>query len=70
MCRTITTRISNLPQAKKLGVICFPLGVIYCDQEPLRLLNVIELLTRCKICFTLELFENLRGGGGADFYLK
>ena len=47
-------------------LICF-LSLIYCDQEPLWLLNVIEddcyflgahirLLTRCNICFTLGLF--------------
>ena len=43
-------------------------GLIYCDQEPLWLLTVIEddcylgvhirLLSRCKICFTLGLFAN------------
>ena len=54
----------NLSNAKKCGLICFPRiffrGLIYCDQEPLRLLNVIEdvcyfwgvhtcISTRCKI---------------------
>ena len=63
----------NLSNAKKLGLICFPRicfrGLIYCDQEPLWLLNVIEddcyflgvhirLSTRCKIWFTLGLFAN------------
>ena len=36
----------NLSKAKKCGLICFPKicfrGLIYCDQEPLWLLNVIE----------------------------
>ena len=32
---------ANLSNAKKFGLICFP-GLIYCDQEPLWLLNVIE----------------------------
>ena len=55
----------NLSNAKKCGPICFPRicfrGLIYCDQEPLWLLNVIEdvcyflgvhifrLSTRCKM---------------------
>ena len=55
----------NLSNAKKCGLICFPRicfrGLIYCDQEPLWLLNVIEdvcyflgvhifrLSTRCKM---------------------
>ena len=53
----------NLSNAKKFGLICFPRicfrGLIYCDQEPLWLLNVIgdvcyflgvhiRLSTRCK----------------------
>ena len=57
---------SKLVERKKLGLICFPRirfpGLIYCDQEPLWLLNVIEddcyflgvqirLSTRCKIFF-------------------
>ena len=36
----------NLSNAKKFSLICFPRicfrGLIYCDQEPLWLLNVIE----------------------------
>ena len=59
---------SKLVERKKFGLICFP-GLIYCDQEPLWLLNVIEddcyflgvhirLSTRCKIWFTLGLFAN------------
>ena len=55
----------DMSNAKKCGLICFPRicfrGVIYCDQEPLWLLNVIEdvcyflgvhifrLSTRCKM---------------------
>ena len=55
----------NLSNVNKLGLICFPRicfrGLIYCDQEPLWLLNVIEdfcyfslgvhirLSTRCKM---------------------
>ena len=54
----------NLSNTKKLGLICLPRicfhGQIYCDQEPLWLLNVIEddcyflgvqirLSTRCKM---------------------
>ena len=31
----------NLSNGKKFGLICLP-GLIYCDQEPLWLLNVIE----------------------------
>ena len=49
----------NLSNAKEFGLICFR-GLIYCDQEPLWLLNVIEdgccllgvhirLSTRCKM---------------------
>ena len=49
----------NLWNAKEFGLICFR-GLIYCDQEPLWLLNVIEdvccllgvhirLSTRCKM---------------------
>ena len=38
--------LSKLVERKKLGLICFPRirfpGLIYCDQEPLCLLNVIE----------------------------
>ena len=60
----------KLVERKKLGLICFPRicfpGLIYCDQEPFWLLNVIEddcyflgvhirLSTRCKIKFTLSL---------------
>ena len=37
---------SKLVERKKLGLICFPRirfpGLIYCDQEPLWLLNVID----------------------------
>ena len=37
---------SKLVERKKFGLICLPricfLGLIYCDQEPLCLLNVIE----------------------------
>jgi len=65
--------LSKLDERKKFGLICFPRirfpGLIYCDQEPLWLLNVIEddcyflgvhirLSTRCKIWFTLGLFAN------------
>ena len=36
----------NLSNAKRFGLICFPRisfpGLIYCDQEPLCLLNVIR----------------------------
>ena len=54
----------NLSNAKKFGLICFPRicfrGLIYCEQEPLWLLNMIEdvcyflgarvrLSTRCKL---------------------
>ena len=55
----------NLSNAKKCGLICFPRicfrGLLYCDQEPLCLLNVMEdvcyflgvhifrLSTRCKM---------------------
>ena len=64
---------SKVVERKKFGLIwfpriCFP-GLIYCDQEPLCLFNVIEddcyflgvhrrLSTRCKIWFTLGLFAN------------
>ena len=58
----------KLIERKKFGLICVR-GLIYCDQEPLWLLNVIEddcyflgvhmrLSTRCKILFTLGLFAN------------
>ena len=57
----------NLSNAKKSGLICFPRicfrGLIYCDQEPLWLLNVsehvchflgvhIRLSTRCKMFYS------------------
>ena len=60
----------KLVEHKKFGLICFPRicfpGLIFCDQQPLWLLNVIEddcyflgvhirLSTRCKIKFTLSL---------------
>ena len=56
--------VKKLVKRKKFGLICFP-GLIYCDQEPLWLLNVMEddcyflgvhlrLSTRCKIKFTLR----------------
>ena len=62
---------ANLSNAKNWACfrrICFR-GLIYCDQEPLWLLNVIEddyqflsvhmkLSTQCKIWFTLGLFAN------------
>ena len=59
----------KLVERKKFGLMCFPRicfpGLIYCDQEPLWLLNVIEddyyflgvhirLSTRCTIKFTLR----------------
>ena len=54
----------KLVERTKFGLICFA-GLIYCDQELLWLLNVIEddcyffgahirLSTRCKIKFTLR----------------
>ena len=62
LARICKVKLSN---AKKYGLICFPRicfrGLIYCDQEPLWLLNVIEdgcyfsgvhifrLSTRCKM---------------------
>ena len=43
----------NLSNAKKCGLICFPRiyfrGLIYCDQEPLWLLNVIE-----DVCYSIH----------------
>ena len=64
----------KLVERQKFGLICFPRicfpGLIYCDQEPLWFLNVIEddcyflgawhtrLSTRCKIWFTIGLFAN------------
>ena len=53
-------RICKLVHRKKFGLICFP-RLIYCDQEPLLLLNLTVHLfgctykaisTRYKICFT------------------
>ena len=76
----------NLP-AQKIGVICFlricfP-GIIFCDQEPLWLLNAIEddcyflgvhtcirLLTRWKICFTLGLLANYHSLKSLSLSLK
>ena len=64
---------SKIVERKKFGMICFPRicfpGLIYWDQEPSCLVNVIEddryflgvhirLSTRCKIWFTLGLFAN------------
>ena len=56
---------SKLVERKKFGLICFP-SLIYCDQEPLWLLNVIEctlgvhmrLSTWCQIWFTPGVFAN------------
>ena len=59
-------RICKLVERKEFGRICFPRicfpRLIYCDQEPLLLLNVTEdyflgctykaISTRYKICFT------------------
>ena len=58
--------ICNLVERKKFGLICFPgtcfPRLIYCDQEPLLLINVTEdyffgctykaISTRYKVCFT------------------
>ena len=53
--------LSKLVEFKIFDLICFP-RLMYCDQEPLLLLNVTgnqfygctykDILTRCKICFT------------------
>ena len=62
----LLARICKLVERKKIGLICFPRicfpRLIYCDQEPLLLLNVTGRLffgcrykaisTRYKICFT------------------
>ena len=37
----LLARICKLVDRKKFGLICFP-RLIYCDQEPLLLLNVTE----------------------------
>ena len=37
----LLARICKLVERKKFGLICFP-RLIYCDQEPLLLLNVTE----------------------------
>ena len=55
--------------------MCFPrirfvLELIYCDQEPLRLLNVIELLTWLISLLDCLQIIFLREGGGGDFSLK
>ena len=56
----LLARICKLVDRKKFGLICFP-RLIYCDQEPLLLLNLTVHLfgctykaisTRYKICFT------------------
>ena len=56
----LLARICKLVDRKKFGMICFPC-LIYCDQEPLLLLNLTVHLfgctykaisTRYKICFT------------------
>ena len=56
----LLARICKLVDRKKFGLICFP-RLIYCDQEPLLLLNLAVHLfgrtfkaisTRYKICFT------------------
>ena len=61
----------NLPSsAKKFGLICMFSKDLFSTKPNLlwSLLNVIELLTPWKICFTLGLFSNYfsqrRGGGG------
>ena len=53
--------LSKLVECKIFDLICFP-RLMYCDQEPLFLLNVTgnqfygcaykDISTRCKICFT------------------
>ena len=50
----LLARICKLVDRKKFGLICFPL-LIYCDQEPLLLLNLTVHLFGCAykaICFT------------------
>ena len=53
--------------------MCFPrirfaLELIYCDQEPLRLLNVIELLTwLISLLDCLQIIFLREGGGGVIF---
>ena len=51
----LLARICKLVERKKFGLICFP-RLIYCDQEPLLLLNVTEDyflgVTSILICFT------------------
>ena len=56
----LLARICKLVDRKKFGLFCFP-RLIYCDQEPLLLLNLTVHLfgctykaisTRYKICFT------------------
>ena len=57
----LLARICKLVERKKFGLICFP-RLIYCDQEPLLLINVTEdyffgctykaISTRYKVCFT------------------
>ena len=56
----LLARICKLVDCKKFGLICFP-RLIYCDQEPLLLLNLTVHLFGCtykaistgyKICFT------------------
>ena len=52
--------------------MCFPrirfvLELIYCDQEPLRLLNVIELLTWLISLLDCLQIIFLREGGGVIF---
>ena len=52
LARICKVNLSNA-NAKKCGLICFPRicfrGLIYCDQEPLWLLNVIE-----HVCYFLD----------------
>ena len=63
------SKMVNLEIGFQFISVWLTLGLIYCDREPLWLLNVIEddcyflgahirLSTRCKIWFTLGLFAN------------
>ena len=57
----LLARVCKLVKRKKLGLICFPRicfpRLIYCDQEPLLLLNVTEALKLTDLWNTKLLFD-------------
>ena len=54
----LLARICKLVDRKKFGLICFP-RLIYCDQEPLLLLNLTVDLLGCYILGYINSIQDL-----------